>query len=199
MSSPSDNSDSNDEPARGANGWVDESRHERPVRDAPRPGPELDLDGPEEQPLARREPDASRRRGSGEQRGDSVVDEGKPMAVLSHMSILFGLPIFLIPLIRRENAFALHHAKSAMVIFLLFIAAFIASFVTCGLAVPLALLLYVPAIVGVVHAARGERAGPWALGHWGEKLLDLQVDVNDSESHPPRQPDETTGEGRQNW
>ena len=73
-----------------------------------------------------------------------------------------------------------------MVIYLLFIAGFVASFATCGLALPFALLLYVPAIVGVVHAARGERAGRWALGHLGERLLDVDVNADESATQSTR-------------
>lgn len=192
MSSSSDNPSDKPERERGADGWVDSSQ-KRPFA-RPEPGPDLDLDAPPDQPIARRAPE-SRGENPPDRATDTTVEDGKPMAVLSHMSILFGLPIFLIPIIRRDNAFALHHAKSAMVVFLLFILAFVASFATCGLAVPLALLLYVPAIVGVVHAARGESAGPWALGHLGERLLDLEVDES-PDSKNSRPPNETTGESR---
>lgn len=195
MSSSSDNPSDGPQRQSGADGWVDPSDRGRPYAEPDR-GPDIEVDGPEERPIARHR---SHLASKPDERGgaDSTVEDGKPMAVLSHMSILFGLPIFLIPIIRRDNAFALHHAKSAMVIFLMFIAAFVASFVTCGLAVPLALLLYVPAIVGVVHAARGEPAGRWALGHLGERLLDIQIDES-SESQHPGSANEETGEGRPN-
>lgn len=199
MSHPSDNEP--DTEPRGADGWVDDPSERRPYVDPDSRGPTIDLDGPAERPLARREPEMSSQRGRGEghQPDEDPVQRGKPMAVLSHMSILFGLPVFLIPLIKRDNAFALHHAKSAMVIFLLFLAGFVASFVTCGLAVPFVLLLYVPAIVGVVHAARGELAGHWALGHLGERFIDLEVIEEDSPETPPRRDrHEETGQSRPN-
>jgi hypothetical protein len=195
VSSSSDNPSDEPERERGADGWVQSPADQRPYAEPGR-GPDLDLDAPPDQPIARRAPE-SRGESPPDRATDTTVEDGKPMAVLSHMSILFGLPIFLVPIIKRDNAFALHHAKSAMVIFLLFILAFVASFATCGLAVPLALLLYVPAIVGVVHAARGERAGRWALGHWGERLLDIEVDES-SERTNASPPNETTGESRPN-
>lgn len=130
---------------------------------------------------------------------EEMISRGKPMAALSHMSVLFGLPIFLVPLLRRENAFALHHAKAALATYLLFIAGFVASFLTCGLALPLALLMYVPAIAGVVHATRGELAGRWGLGDVGEKLLpELTVDAGrTSATLLPGDLREETREGRQ--
>ncbi|MGM0557128.1 MAG: hypothetical protein ACQEVA_12165 [Myxococcota bacterium] len=199
MSSNSDDKEGGRPPQPGVDGWVDGAHDRRPVvEDEPR-GPEFDLGGPEERPLARRDSWEKWAEERDQEPVESPVQRGKPMAILSHMSVLFGVPVFLIPIIKRDNAFALHHAKSAMVIYLLFIAGLIASFATCGLALPFALLLYVPAIVGVVHAARGDRAGPWALGHLGERLLKHDVNADESTQHKQqRDPHEETGESRPN-
>jgi hypothetical protein len=197
LSSNSDSEHGGERRQPGADGWVDGARRRSPVVDDEPHGPDIDLDGPEEQPLVHTSPWEKWAEQRDREPAETPVQRGKAMAILSHMSVLFGIPVFLVPIIKRDNAFALHHAKAAMVIYLLFIAGFVASFLTCGLALPFALLLYVPAIVGVVHAARGDEAGPWALGHLGEKLLDLEVNTDDSSQHTQqRDPNEETGESR---
>lgn len=102
---------------------------------------------------------------------DLEVQQGKAMAILAYASLLFGLPVFLIPLIMRDNAFALHHAKAAGAGFLLFFAAGLLTFVSCGLFFPLVMLCYVPALIGVLQAANGQLAGTWGLGNFGEAMF----------------------------
>jgi hypothetical protein len=127
------------------------------------PGPaEPRLSQPPNYPLQRTEQPARRARSA---------ENGQAMAIFAHLSILFGLPVFLIPMLQRDNAFALHHAKAAGAIYAVFFLCALFSFLTCGLAVPLAMLCYVPAIVGIVKAARGEDAGPWGLGTMGERIF----------------------------
>jgi hypothetical protein len=104
------------------------------------------------------------------------VDAGKPLALLSHASLLFGIPVFIVPMLQKDNRFALHHGKAAAVNFIFFMIAFGLTMVTCGLAFPLIFLCYIPAIVGVVHAANGELAGTWGWGPAGERMFSgLQV------------------------
>lgn len=104
------------------------------------------------------------------------IDEGKPLALLSHASLLFGLPVFIIPMLQKDNHFALHHSKAAAVNFVFFMVAFGITMITCGLAFPLLFLCYIPAIVGVIHAANGELAGRWGWGPAGESMFKgLQV------------------------
>ena len=43
--------------------------------------------------------------------GAEEIEEGKAMAVLSYVLSLAGLPFFIVPLIMRNNDFALYHAK----------------------------------------------------------------------------------------
>ncbi|MFB6351933.1 MAG: hypothetical protein ABEN55_17390, partial [Bradymonadaceae bacterium] len=44
------------------------------------------------------------------------------MAILSHMSVLFGIPVFLVPLLQRTHPLSLHHAKAAGLIWFAFYA-----------------------------------------------------------------------------
>ena len=166
----SSNDRNNATPPPDADGWVAPSDRRqpkpRPVDFAePRP-PEVDLAPPQHYPLQRtqrdKQPPGTRAR---------TAENGQAMAIFAHLSILFGLPVFLIPLLQRDNAFALHHAKAAATIYGLFLLTALGSLVTCGLAVPLALLCYVPAIVGIVKAAQGDEAGAWGLGDMGERIF----------------------------
>lgn len=99
------------------------------------------------------------------------VEDGKTLAVLCHASLLFGLPIFLVPMMTRDNRFALHHAKAASMTYALFLGSAALTTVTCGLFFPAMLLCYVPAFVGIVRAANGKVGGTWGMGDLGERVL----------------------------
>lgn len=99
------------------------------------------------------------------------IEDGKTLALLCHGSLLFGLPLFILPLLMRDNRFALHHAKAAGVTYVLFMMMAVLTVLTCGVAFPLIFLCYVPAFVGMVSAAKGELAGVWGMGKLGESLL----------------------------
>jgi len=105
----------------------------------------------------------------------SEVEQGKTMAIFCHLSVLFGLPIFIVPFIQRDNDFALHHAKAATVTFVSMLAALTLTVLTCGLAFPLLFLAYVPAIVGIVQASNGQQAGTWGFGGVGEALFKVRA------------------------
>lgn len=101
----------------------------------------------------------------------SDIDSGRAMAIFAHSSVVLGLPVFLIPLISRDNAFALHHAKAAGVNFAALVLFAILTVLTGGLALPLIFVCYLPALVGVVNAANGDEANSWALGGLGESIF----------------------------
>ena len=92
-------------------------------------------------------------------------------ALLCHMSVLFGLPIFLMFLWRQRDPFLLHHAKSAGAIWLLF-------YVSLGLAIvvspgflALSCLLYGSSLVAIWRASVGRGAGWVGLGPVGEGVF----------------------------
>ncbi|MFP4598735.1 MAG: hypothetical protein ACOC9J_02515 [Persicimonas sp.] len=157
-------------PPPGTDGWVDRrkepTRQPRPVDFTEPRRSQPDLSPPEHYPLERTAQASQRVNADPEE-----VDRGKPMAIFAHLSILFGLPVFLIPLIQRNNAFSLHHAKAAAVIYGLFMLAGFISLVTCGLGMPLAMLCYIPALIAIVRAARGDDAGTWGMGEVGENVF----------------------------
>ncbi len=190
-----------DDPAKAAptDGWVEDADHEELVREAPdaplvptradAPVPRADdelwttkNDAPKSAsglslpvapgaPVPKRKPEPL-----------SDIDSGKAMAILAHCSFVLGLPVFLVPLLQRDNAFSLHHAKAAGANYLIFLALFALAFATCGLSVPLIFLCYIPALVGIVDAANGNPASSWALGALGERIFKAQVKPNDETS-----------------
>ncbi len=109
------------------------------------------------------------------------------LAVMSYGGLFLGLPLGILPMIQRDDAFALFHAKQSMVIVLQFVllivlymgcfaASFAAFFVTCGmsnfLTVPLLMLFAiffllpgVPALHGLILAGNGEMTAP--IGTFG--------------------------------
>ncbi len=155
------------ETAGGADGWVDsEVDVEAPT--AAMPGILTD-EHPHNPPV--HHPRAQRREEPSVDALEQEVEEGKTMAILSHASLLFGLPMFMIPMMQRENRFALHHSKAAAVTFLLFWISAALTFVSCGLFFPLMLLCYIPALIGLIQAANGKLAGTWGMGGFGESVF----------------------------
>jgi uncharacterized membrane protein len=102
------------------------------------------------------------------------VEKGKLLAVLSYVIS----PLWIVPLIQRDNAFALFHAKQAMILNIVGLAMWLVimviSVITCGIGGFLGfagvILLY-PWIMGVVASANGKyEAVPW-FGSLADKYL----------------------------
>lgn len=89
-------------------------------------------------------------------------------SILCHMSVLFGLPMFLAPFFKRDEPYGLHHAKASAVNFTTFHAAMLAAVVVHPGFFALVLASYLPAWVGIWRAARGQRVGIFGLGPIGE-------------------------------
>lgn len=102
------------------------------------------------------------------------VEEGKAFAILSYVLAFVSLPFFLVPLIMRNNDFALYHAKQCL---LLWIAGAAGSMV-CGLLslacigllmFPLLFIaLLVLAIMGLMTASKGEVKPLPVIGKYAE-------------------------------
>jgi hypothetical protein len=107
----------------------------------------------------------------GESSGRLDLSNGVVMAILAHMSVMFGLPFFLIPLWQRNDELSLHHARTAGAIYIYFYALLAISPFSCGLFFPLAMLGYVPALVAIYRAIQGRAAGKWGFGQIGEWLF----------------------------
>ncbi len=153
--------------SEGADGWVD-----------PHAATEWGLEAVSEPPPG---PTQMARAPSSATPPVDSIEAGKAMALLSHASVLLGLPLFVIPMMQRDNDFALVHSKAAAVNFIFFIVALTLTMMTCGLAFPLIFLVYVPMIIGCVDAMNGRRPGALAWGGSGEKMfagLQIKDDTN---------------------
>ena len=105
-----------------------------------------------------------------EQKGvDQVVQEGKVFAILGYIGILCLLPI----LLKKDNAFALHHGKQALVIFI--------GEVLCGvlMIIPvigwifgpiISLVLVIFAIIGLIQAAMGNYWKAPVISEFAKKI-----------------------------
>jgi hypothetical protein len=108
----------------------------------------------------------------------TVTDNGKLWAIISYASLFIGVPVCLAPLVMRDDAFALYHAKHATAIFgltfVLAIALTLVTFVTCGLGAVLFVALFLPmisAVHGIVIALNAEWREPALVFGLGEKLF----------------------------
>lgn len=92
-----------------------------------------------------------------------VTENGKLLAVVSYVSMFVGLPLFLIPLIQKNDAFALQHAKHAAGIFVISLVEAMVftvfTMVTCGVGALLFPILFVPWIAAAhgVYLALNDR------------------------------------------
>lgn len=93
------------------------------------------------------------------------------MSLFFHMSVFFGIPVFLVAFVKRDDPFALHHAKAAAVSFLTFYAALFIAFQGSMFAFGVCLLAYIPALFAIWAAAGGHHAGVLGWGHVGEILF----------------------------
>ena len=102
------------------------------------------------------------------------VEEGKVFAILSYALSIIGLPFFLIPLIMRNNAFALYHAKQCLIIWLggivVGVLGSLLSFICIGLILlPIGgIILLVLTIMGLINAVNGKAVPVPLIGKWGE-------------------------------
>lgn len=101
----------------------------------------------------------------------SIVDDGYLMGVFSHFSVVFGVPVFLVPMVLRDNTFALHHARAAGVIYLVSLLFVVLAVTNCAIFLPLVFVCYIPALIGIYRASAGVEAGTSALGPAGQRLF----------------------------
>lgn len=107
-----------------------------------------------------------------------ITSESRLWAGLSYASTFLGLPLFLVPLLQRNDAYALFHAKHAAVTYILFFVLLFLyvgiSTMTCGIGgicffIPF--LAYVPMFHGFVLVAGDRWEEPMGLVGGGERLF----------------------------
>lgn len=80
------------------------------------------------------------------------LEEGKLFAILSYALNIIGLPFWLVPVIQKNNEFALYHAKQAMfmwlAVFAVYVVGFVAMFVLVAVFAPLACIAQIA--IGVI-------------------------------------------------
>ena len=102
------------------------------------------------------------------------TQEGKVFAILSYALSFVSLPFFLVPLIMRNNAFALYHAKQSLMIWLAGIAVSIVSIILTAICIgPIlglvgGVFLLVLNVMGLVNAAKCEAKPLPLIGKWAE-------------------------------
>lgn len=96
-----------------------------------------------------------------------VTDQGKYQAIASYLSLFTGWPLFLWPLVTRDDAFGLQHGKWAGGLyagyFITMIGLVVFSFVTCGFGAFLIFLIFgwwIPGAMGVLAALNGKLEAP---------------------------------------
>ncbi len=107
---------------------------------------------------------------------EELASRARAMALFCHMSVLFGLPVFLAPMFTRDDPFVLHHAKASGAIFCIFYGALILGIALDPWIFAGVVGAYLPGLIAVHKAAGGEKAGVLGLGWLGEALFFL-IDV----------------------
>lgn len=122
------------------------------------------------------------------------IEAGKTFAILAWAGMLMGVPLFIVPLIQRDNAFALFHAKHAGTTFLaslVLVVGFMVIYVgTCGLGAlmfPVLFLTLIPVIDGFVKAVNGKAEAPMLIGDFTDRLFGgLTVDAPKAKPTPAK-------------
>ncbi len=118
---------------------------------------------------------------------DDTTSDGRMWAAIAWGSAFVGIPLGIVPLAQRNDAFALHHAKQAVAVQLTFFAAYMLTFVlafvffflTCGMShllfIPLLMLMLVwpigTGLHGILLAMNGDWAYPMTTGDLGERIF----------------------------
>jgi hypothetical protein len=95
----------------------------------------------------------------------------RAMAIFCHMGVLFGIPIFVIPMVDRRDPTLLHHAKAAAMTFILFHVAMVMAIGASPVWLAAILMCYLPALAGVWSASRDRPVGWLGLGPLGELMF----------------------------
>jgi uncharacterized membrane protein len=110
------------------------------------------------------------------------MESGKTMAILSYILLLVGIPLCILPLFTKENAFSLYHAKQAMMVWLLGLATFVGLVILsplaclCAPVMPIialgaGLAMLVLTIFGIIAAVKPAVTPLPVVGEWGERLF----------------------------
>jgi len=103
---------------------------------------------------------------------DKVVEEGMVWAIIGYIWILFLVPL----LAKKDNKFALYHAKQGMMLFIVWVVFFVATLIVgwvpiIGLLLSalMWIVLLVLFVIGIINAATGKYAPLPVVGKTAEK------------------------------
>jgi uncharacterized membrane protein len=103
------------------------------------------------------------------------IADGKAMAILSYVINFVSLPFFIIPLVIRNNEFALFHAKQSLMIWIIgavgYAVGSILTLVCIGVVVIIAVFVFVVVvnIIGIINAVNGQFKPLPVIGTYAEK------------------------------
>jgi len=103
------------------------------------------------------------------------VEDGKAFAILSYALSFISIPFFLVPLIMRNNSFALFHAKQCLMIWLAGIAVGVVGGILTVVCIGVILLLVggifllVLNVMGLLNAIQGQTKPLPLIGQYAEQ------------------------------
>jgi len=106
------------------------------------------------------------------------IEAGKTMAFVSYLSVIVGLPLFIIPLVvedMKKNKFTMYHTEQAIVLYIVsligWVAGTIGSFICIGAVLYLVVLLaWIFGIIGIINSFGGKVTPVPLFGQYGEKF-----------------------------
>ncbi len=99
---------------------------------------------------------------------DKVVEEGMVWAIIGYLWILFLVPL----IAKKDNKFALYHAKQGLMLFIVWAVFFVLAFVPfIGWVIGILgwIVILVLFIIGIINAATGKYAPLPVVGRTAEK------------------------------
>lgn len=101
------------------------------------------------------------------------ADDGKLWAFLAYLLGLIGF--VLVIALKKDNKFAMYHAKQSLVLFIFMVLVMVVGtvipFIGWFIIMPLgSLLVLILWILGIVNALTGKEAPLWLIGRFGDKL-----------------------------
>jgi hypothetical protein len=121
-----------------------------------------------------------------------TLGDPKMWAYLGYASMFIGFPLFIVPMVQRDNEFALYHAKQAGGAFLMAVIlgtlVGIAATVTCGIGVvliPLVFIPMVPTIHGFMLVSNNEMREPALMFGFGDMIFGGLTVNRPSQLAPP--------------
>jgi len=102
------------------------------------------------------------------------IEDGKAFAILSYAAGFIGVPFLIVPLIMRDNAYSLYHAKQCLMLWIAGVIAVSVASASLLLCIGVVLLpavgitVLVFDVIGLINALNGRMQPLPIIGKWGE-------------------------------